>query len=330
MPAPVRKAVADIKSQLFNPALTSHFQCYFQPPQPVIDWINQQSSVGYGLPYDNRNDEFISIACMEASLPGSNLMTHEQTNDFHGITERHAYRRDYGTGADFTFMVDNNHNIIFFFENWIRYIVNERHGGTEDYPDMYNYTNGYSRVNYPNNYKAPYGLYISKFERDYEGSLGITYQFLNAYPTSITSMPISYESSQLLKCTVTFTYTRYIAAPSSPPNVQPAQNTAIPLPVINYTGGARRQDLDIWALQNQSMIRSVGTADQRALLRDVQSFYGGNSGAQQNLQRLTNQGGYTAGTNGAFSGQALPGTNLNFATLSQPVGNAPTNPLLGN
>lgn len=271
MPNPIKKAVADIKSQLLNPALTSNFQCWFQPPPPVIDWIQQQADAGYGLPYTG-NDEFISIACMDASLPGSNLMTHEQTNDFHGITERHVYRRDYGSGTDFTFIVDNNHHLIFFFENWMRYIVNERISVDGDYPDVYNPSMSYSRVNYPRNYKSPTGLYINKFERDYGESLGMTYQFLNAYPISITSMPVSYESSQLLKCTVTFTYTKYIAKPLSTPTIQPDQGTPIPLPVLNYTGASQRQDLYIWALQNQGMIQSVGTPTQRNILKEAQSL----------------------------------------------------------
>lgn len=329
MPAPIRGLVADIKSQLFNPALTSHFQCFFEPPDPVVKWMQDQTAAGVGFPYTN-NQNFISLACAEASLPGSTLMTHEQSNDFHGITERHAYRRDYGTGADFTFMVDNNYNIIFFFESWLRYIVNERVTEDENYPSITNSLSSYSRVNYPKNYKSPSGLYIVKFERDYlkygTGS-PIQYQFFNAYPTSITSMPISYEQSQLLKCTVTFTYTRYMVSRSLTTDVPPAQNTALP-PGVTNTTGPRRQDLDIWALQNQSMIRNVGTASQRALLSDVQSFYGKNSAAQQELQRLTTAGGYTAGTGGAFSGQALPGTTLNFGSLSQPVGSALPNPLL--
>ena len=38
----------------------------------------------------------------------------------------------------------------------------------------------------------------------------IEYEFLNAFPISINSMPISYDTSQLLKCTVSFAYTRYL------------------------------------------------------------------------------------------------------------------------
>ena len=38
----------------------------------------------------------------------------------------------------------------------------------------------------------------------------MNYKFINAYPISINSIPVSYDSSQLLKCTVSFTYSRYI------------------------------------------------------------------------------------------------------------------------
>ena len=36
------------------------------------------------------------------------------------------------------------------------------------------------------------------------------YRFLKAYPISINSMPVSYEASQLLKCTVNFNFSRYL------------------------------------------------------------------------------------------------------------------------
>ena len=38
----------------------------------------------------------------------------------------------------------------------------------------------------------------------------IEYEFLDAFPVAINSMPISYDTSQLLKCTVSMAYTRYI------------------------------------------------------------------------------------------------------------------------
>ena len=57
---------------------------------------------------------------------------------------------------------------------------------------------------------------VRKFERDY-GQI-LEYEFINAYPTSITSMPVSYDTSSLLKCTVSFSYIRYIL---KPPTTQP-------------------------------------------------------------------------------------------------------------
>ena len=38
----------------------------------------------------------------------------------------------------------------------------------------------------------------------------LQYKFVNAYPISINSIPVSYDTSQLLKCTVSFYYSRYV------------------------------------------------------------------------------------------------------------------------
>jgi hypothetical protein len=107
--------------------------------------------------------------------------------------------------VDFTFYVDHgrsdgNYNLILLFESWIRYCVNE----TSIAPDK-NYT---YRVRFPDEYQSP-AIYLNKFERDFAGSY-LQYSFLQAYPISVNSMPVSYESSQLLKCTVSFTFTRYL------------------------------------------------------------------------------------------------------------------------
>jgi hypothetical protein len=60
------------------------------------------------------------------------------------------------------------------------------------------------RVNFPEDYKTD-NLYITKFEKDYLGRY-LQYQFINAFPISVNSIPVSYEASELLKCTVSFTY----------------------------------------------------------------------------------------------------------------------------
>jgi len=262
--------IDSIKSQLLNPALTSHFMCRILTPGRVSEWMSDSASIGHGLPATDMLD-YLSIACSDASLPGSNLMTHEQSNDFHGITQRMAYRRDYGSSLDFTFIVDGggvtasggSHHLISFFENWLRYIVNEKVPGqngrnpaisdSTEYPTMEKF-GSYSRVNYYNEY-ASGRLYIQKFERNYEDAGGIQYEFLNAYPTAISAMPVSYEASQLLKCTVSFTYERYYVAPITS---SPAPATAISqtpgVPAIPFTG--MDENLAIWALSNQGMLNN--------------------------------------------------------------------------
>ena len=52
------------------------------------------------------------------------------------------------------------------------------------------------------------GLTVKKFERDYRNEL--TYKFVKSYPVDITSMPVQYDASNLLKCTVALTYIRYV------------------------------------------------------------------------------------------------------------------------
>ena len=67
----------------------------------------------------------------------------------------------------------------------------------------YNY-----RVRYPNEYIADQGLKVIKFERDYQQQL--TYEFVRSFPLSISSMPVSFDASSLLKVTVSMSYIRYI------------------------------------------------------------------------------------------------------------------------
>jgi len=206
---PKPKTLSDLKASLLRPALTSHFQCWFNPPDSLNSdlsnlqkWISDKVSAGLGIPYNN-NERFFSLSCSEASLPGSSLATHEINNDHTGVTERHVYRRQYDDRASFTFYVDHDYNIIYFFENWMSFIVNEQFAtGVESESFFY-------RVNFPKSYKTT--IFINKFERDYDGRI-LQYRFLNAYPISIDSMPVSYDSSQLLKCTVSFNYSRYVVS----------------------------------------------------------------------------------------------------------------------
>jgi hypothetical protein len=207
MVSPKPEKLSDIKSKLLRPALTSHYICEFQPP--TSGFIN------FRVPNNTpqKRIDRLSLACSEASLPGSSVATIDIDNDFPGVSEKHAYRRLYDDRADFTFYVDaEDYFVISFFEAWIGHIVNEQYGsgGTKIKKQNYSY-----RVRYPEKYYAK-ELSITKFERDYnaekiktKSTKTLKYNFVNAYPTSISSMPLSYDTSGLLKCNVSFFYTRY-------------------------------------------------------------------------------------------------------------------------
>jgi len=164
--------------------------------------------------------ENLNISCSETNLPGSTIATFEVKNDHAGVTERYAHRRMYDDRIDFTFYVDSNQYMaIRFFEAWMRFVTGE--AGTRTDGDARELTNpGYHyRMNFPESYRCERGLKIVKFERDYQSSL--EYEFIGAYPVSVSSMPVSYESSSLLKCSVSMTYLRYVITEITKANKTP-------------------------------------------------------------------------------------------------------------
>ena len=201
---PAKVSVDKIKAKLLRPALTSHF--LVEIPQPKGSFPSGYLSANGA----NLDQEKLNLLCSEATLPGSSLATHENNSDFPGVTQKFAYRRLYDDRIDFTFYVDaDNYLPIKYFESWIKFIVAEsksadtRSGKLEIKSSEYFY-----RVKYPDDYIAQSGLKVTKFERDHTGT-ELTYNFVSAYPIAVTSMPVSYDASSLLKCTVSFSYIRY-------------------------------------------------------------------------------------------------------------------------
>ena len=199
-PSPNTLSISKIKSNLLNLAQTSVYQVKLQPPTDVQNFLSQEGrNFSYLL-----NGESIELLCSDTNLPGSSLATHDVTNDYPGVTEKFAYRRIYDETIDFTFYVDSDYKVIEFLDGWINYITGQ--GTTFANADYVDRTK-YYRMNYSNLYKTD-GLYITKFEKDNRNSM--TYQFIGAFPVNIVSMPVSYEASSILKCTVSFSYIRYI------------------------------------------------------------------------------------------------------------------------
>lgn len=237
VPVPTAKSVSQIKSSLLQPALTSHFELYLSlPNSPDFTTVMQKNGVDYSKDQPN-----IQLSCSEATLPGSNLATIEINNDYTGVTERHAYRRVYDDRIDLTFYVDTKYTIIKFFEVWMKYILSESLSEGNDGRKGLESPNYFYTVRYPEEYQTQFS--ITKFEKDHQnGGSRLIYTFLKAYPISISSMPISYDSSSLLKCTVSFTYTRYyiqgIDGSPAPKSDDPQSSLNTPLEQAGFNAKA--------------------------------------------------------------------------------------------
>ena len=197
---PGTKNISSIKSLILNPALTSHYQVTVAPPFNDDGFSSFLGDVGASY-YPNQ--EKLNLSCCEAQLPGSQLATTELLNDFHGVTERHVYRRQFDDRIDLNFYCDAEQYLpIRFFEAWMNYITN-----TGDGVENENYS---YRMKFPSKYKGP--LEVTKFEKNIQSKKKVkplTYKFVNAFPLAISSMPVTYDSSDLLKCNVSFAYSRY-------------------------------------------------------------------------------------------------------------------------
>ena len=195
MPSP--KTIAEIKKDLLKPSLTSQFEVEISPPPGLSQ-----------LPAEKQRK--LNLLCSEASLPGSNVGTTEINNNFHGVTEKHANRRIFDDRLDLTFYCDaEDYTPIRFFESWIKYITGGSESSEDEKSPAYFYRMRYPQGN--NGYMSPQGLIVRKFEKNYSYKI-LEYEFINSFPLAINSMLVSYDSSDVLKCTVSMSYIRYVVS----------------------------------------------------------------------------------------------------------------------
>jgi|TARA_B100002019_G_scaffold288485_1_gene302194 hypothetical protein len=189
-----------IANRLMGPlAQTNHFLVTLSSLTPEVETYIQN--------YSDASDfrRFLAerggILCSDASLPTTSYATAEVKDNFMGIPQQYAHTRVY-TDIDFTFYVDENYTLLKIFEGWMEYISSGSNRLMEQQTKSY-----YRRMRYPDSYKCN-TLYINKFEKNFKRS--IRYQFVNAFPKSMSSVPVSYGPADILKVTVSFNYDRYI------------------------------------------------------------------------------------------------------------------------
>ena len=141
------------------------------------------------------------------------MATANLDNDFTGVSEKYAHRRVFDEEITLTFYCDAKEYIpVRFFEAWMSYMTNDTNDG--------HFGEFHYKMKFPAKYKG--GLEITKFERNLYSqdpvrgrTRPLTYTFIDAFPRAISAMPVTYDASDLLKCTVSFSYTRYSAKPRS-------------------------------------------------------------------------------------------------------------------
>ena len=197
---PQRKSISQVKAQLLNPATTSHFQVSVSFQNSRFNKF--KSELGLNLDQGRLN-----LLCSETSLPGSRFLTTEINNNLPGVRERHVYRRSYDDQINLTFYCDADQYLpIRFFEAWMNFIA-----GTSTSENVASQKYSY-RVKFPSEYQNGSSLEITKFEKNLDSRRKtkiLTYKFVNCFPLAINTMPVSYDASNLLKCTVGMAYTRY-------------------------------------------------------------------------------------------------------------------------
>ena len=228
-----RKSMRDLTPLIGRPSLDTLYQVSFSFGN-FEKWLGESdlvagSSRTQGTTFMNK----MSIMCTEAEIPGTAFQTSLAVGHHQGIQEEFPNLRSFPP-LNLTFYVDADHVVIEVLETWMTYInpiTNNKRN-----------LNAYGRFNYPEDYKEI--IHITKFERDtfLEGSRGrgdsgtdasgldfddenafnqglttikeaetklLSYEFVNCWPTNMTSMRVAYGQSNVLRCSVQLAYDRY-------------------------------------------------------------------------------------------------------------------------
>lgn len=214
-------------------AMTNYYQLFITPgwidPKGFPTFLKKaETQEIYGI-----DERFafgnMGLLCSEAVLPASSYATSEVKDNFIGITQEFAHTRLY-TDIDLVFYIDKDYKVLGFFEAWMDYVS----GGGEI--PLGRFEKGYyRRFNYPDFYKTD-GIYIKKFERDFTtaGHRSVTYRLKNAFPKSMSSIPVAYGGADLLKVSVSFNYDYYYIYRESSPDLMKRIRDEVSGAILDY------------------------------------------------------------------------------------------------
>ena len=205
MPAPRPRRISDIMPKIQNVAQTSQFLVKFVLPRGDN---NNRRTLRSHMRRKGINDRFIAdnvgLLCSDAFLPGSAMAAVNTAGDYQGVIEKFAHTRNF-TQVNFDFYVDNEYKSLKFLEHWMEYISGQSPADPSN--DAYHF-----KMAYPSEYKSN-DTRVVKFEKNHFQFL--EYRFIGLFPIALNSTKVSYQNSQVLKATATFSYDRYVCGESN-------------------------------------------------------------------------------------------------------------------
>ena len=230
---PLYKKINDAQSDLFPLSLTAEFKVSlnlgYGGGSSLSSWLTRCGIAN--SPDDLARYDFFAS---EVTLPGASFDMSESMGDRQGTIERFAQRRLYAP-LSVTFYVDSDYNILRLFEEWMNFINpihsdKGRYEGSFQGPSGYEQRNNYYKFRYPDEYKR--NIVVTKFEKDFYQGLNMNetqigrfaksrsgdelvpgsllfYQFIDAFPSNIVAIPLTYDGTEVTKVTIEFQYLRY-------------------------------------------------------------------------------------------------------------------------
>ena len=199
-----QKSVRDVQTSVGRPSFDTQFQVVFSFGN-YQRWLEEAGGdISRARTSGIDFKEKMAIMCTEAELPGTTFQTSLAVGHHQGIQEEFPNLRTFPP-LNLTFYVDLDHVILEVLESWMTYInpISAKDKRV---------SNAYGRFNYPEDYKET--IHVTKFERDLNTKNSTTkltsYEFINAWPTNLTSMRVAYGESNVLRCSIQLAYDRFL------------------------------------------------------------------------------------------------------------------------
>lgn len=273
------RRISDIKPLMTNLAQTSHYEVKFGtlPPQ-LMSYLFRK-----GI-----NPRFIAesagLLCYSAVLPTTTLGSFTIDGNFMGVQEKFANSRIYSE-ITLDFYVDSDYQMLNFLECWMEFIASGSFNNQilpgENPPISQNSDGYFVRMQYPAYYKAN-AVSIVKFDRDYRRE--IEYNFRGLFPLNISSIPVSYMASDVMKVSASFQYDRYIAGKANSFNIFNGNNNNLnPLQPQN-TPSAPQSAEDIYRASQETF--TFGTQTNQTIQTASESLSANPLSTQANPETL--------------------------------------------